>query len=214
MEQNSNNQKNSTEINNNMNLKQKYNALKQKIANLEKNNNEMLEMYKAEEQRLIKSNEFLMQNKNQENSRNIQNLEAEVIKMRNNIKELQDLMEPKNGNNLILENNDLSNNSTKKKLTIQNEEKIKEEYIINYKNKLKKEFEKKLITKHLELINYYTLKNQKILQNNLNKDDIVDIDEIKYFSIKENNDNDDSNNDSISEDKEVDIHTINLLLSI
>ena len=137
MEQNSNNQKNSTEINNNMNLKQKYNALKQKIANLEKNNNEMLEMYKAEEQRLIKSNEFLMQNKNQENSRNIQNLEAEVIKMRNNIKELQDLMEPKNGNNLILENNDLSNNSTKKKLTIQNEEKIKEEYIINYKNKLK-----------------------------------------------------------------------------
>ena len=142
MEQNSNNQKNSTEINNNMNLKQKYNALKQKIANLEKNNNEMLEMYKAEEQRLIKSNEFLMQNKNQENSRNIQNLEAEVIKMRNNIKELQDLMEPKNGNNLILENNDLSNNSTKKKLTIQNEEKIKEEYIINYKNKLKKEFEK------------------------------------------------------------------------
>ena len=156
MEQNSNNQKNSTEINNNMNLKQKYNALKQKIANLEKNNNEMLEMYKAEEQRLIKSNEFLMQNKNQENSRNIQNLEAEVIKMRNNIKELQDLMEPKNGNNLILENNDLSNNSTKKKLTIQNEEKIKEEYIINYKNKLKAEFEKKLIAKHLELINYYT----------------------------------------------------------
>ena len=214
MEQNSNNQKNSTETNNNMNLKQKYNALKQKIANLEKNNNEMLEMYKAEEQRLIKSNEFLMQNKNQENSRNIQNLEAEVIKMRNNIKELQDLMEPKNGNNLILENNDLSNNSTKKKLTIQNEEKIKEEYIINYKNKLKAEFEKKLITKHLELINYYTLKNQKILQNNLNKDDIVDIDEIKYFSIKENNDNDDSNNDSISEDKEVDIHTINLLLSL
>ena len=136
MEQNSNNPKNSTETNNNMNLKQKYNALKQKIANLEKNNNEMLEMYKAEEQRLIKSNEFLMQNKNQENSRNIQNLEAEVIKMRNNIKELQDLMEPKNGNNLILENNDLSNNSTKKKLTIQNEEKIKEEYIINYKNKL------------------------------------------------------------------------------
>ena len=102
MEQNSNNPKNSTETNNNMNLKQKYNALKQKIANLEKNNNEMLEMYKAEEQRLIKSNEFLMQNKNQENSRNIQNLEAEVIKMRNNIKELQDLMEPKNGNNLIM----------------------------------------------------------------------------------------------------------------
>ena len=114
--QNSNNPKNSTETNNNMNLKQKYNALKQKISNLQKNNNEMLEMYKAEEQRLIKSNEFLMQNKNQENSRNIQNLEAEVIKMRNNIKELQDLMEPKNGNNLILENNDLSNNSTKKKI--------------------------------------------------------------------------------------------------
>ena len=69
MEQNSNNPKNSTETNNNMNLKQKYNALKQKIANLEKNNNEMLEMYKAEEQRLIKSNEFLMQdNKSNKNT--------------------------------------------------------------------------------------------------------------------------------------------------
>ena len=55
--------------NKNSNLKQQYNRLKQKIADLVKNNNEMLEMYKAEEQRLIKSNEFLLQSKNHSTQR-------------------------------------------------------------------------------------------------------------------------------------------------
>ena len=87
--------------NKNTNLKQQYNTLKQKIENLVKNNNEMLQMYKSEEQRLIKSNEFLMQNKSMENTRNINELENEVIKMRNNIKHLQNIHEPRNGNNLI-----------------------------------------------------------------------------------------------------------------
>ena len=44
-------------------LKQQYNNLKQKVANLEKSNLEMIEIYKAEEERLIKSNEFLMKKK-------------------------------------------------------------------------------------------------------------------------------------------------------
>ena len=53
-----NNPINSVENNTTVNLKQQYNTLKQKIEDLEKNNKEMLEMYKSEEQRLIKSNEF------------------------------------------------------------------------------------------------------------------------------------------------------------
>ena len=49
MEQNLNNPINTAE--NNTNLKQQYNTLKQKIATLEKNNKEILEMYKKNYQR-------------------------------------------------------------------------------------------------------------------------------------------------------------------
>ena len=202
--------------NKNTNLKQQYNTLKQKIANLVKNNNEMLQMYKSEEQRLIKSNEFLMQNKSMENTRNINELENEVIKMRNNIKHLQNLLEPRNGNNLI-ENDEISNNKNNSgNLT---EEEIKEEYLINYKNKLKTEFEKKLITKHQELINFCTEQNKKIKQNNLNPENIIDINEIKFFSIN-NNDNSDTEDFSVDDEssseekKEWDVDKINLILSL
>ena len=202
--------------NKNTNLKQQYNTLKQKIENLVKNNNEMLQMYKSEEQRLIKSNEFLMQNKSMENTRNINELENEVIKMRNNIKHLQNILEPRNGNNLI-ENDDASNKNSNSNL---NQEEIKEEYLINYKNKLKTEFEKKLISKHQELINYCTEQNKKIKQNNLNSENIIDINEIKFFSINNNNNNSDTEDFSVddesssSEQKEWDVDKINLILSL
>ena len=203
--------------NKNTNLKQQYNTLKQKIENLVKNNNEMLQMYKSEEQRLIKSNEFLMQNKSMENTRNINELENEVIKMRNNIKRLQNILEPRNGNNLI-ENDETSNGGGDSDL---NQEEIKEEYLINYKNKLKTEFEKKLISKHQELINYCTEQNKKIKQNNLNSENIIDINEIKFFSINNNNNNSSDPEDfsvddesSSSEQKEWDVDKINLVLSL
>ena len=204
--------------NKNTNLKQQYNTLKQKIENLVKNNNEMLQMYKSEEQRLIKSNEFLMQNKSMENTRNINELENEVIKMRNNIKRLQNILEPRNGNNLI-ENDETSNKNSNSNL---NQEEIKEEYLINYKNKLKTEFEKKLISKHQELINYCTEQNKKIKQNNLNSENIIDINEIKFFSINNNNNNNNSDTEdfsvddesSSSEQKEWDVDKINLILSL
>ena len=202
--------------NKNTNLKQQYNTLKQKIENLVKNNNEMLQMYKSEEQRLIKSNEFLMQNKSMENTRNINELENEVIKMRNNIKHLQNILEPRNGN--LIENDDASNKNSNSNL---NQEEIKEEYLINYKNKLKTEFEKKLISKHQELINYCTEQNKKIKQNNLNSENIIDINEIKFFSINNNNNNSSDPEDfsvddesSSSEQKEWDVDKINLILSL
>ena len=206
--------------NKNTNLKQQYNTLKQKIENLVKNNNEMLQMYKSEEQRLIKSNEFLMQNKSMENTRSINELENEVIKMRNNIKHLQNILEPRNGNNLI-ENDETSNKNSNSNSNL-NQEEIKEEYLINYKNKLKTEFEKKLISKHQELINYCTEQNKKIKQNNLNSENIIDINEIKFFSINNNNNNNNSDTEefsvddesSSSEQKEWDVDKINLVLSL
>ena len=213
MEQNLNNPINSIENNNqnNTNLKQQYNTLKQKIENLEKNNREILEMYKAEEQRLIKSNEFLMQKSNQNNSRNIKDLEEEVLKMRNDIKQLQNLMEPRNGINLIENSENLSSKSiNNNELNTSSEEKIRETYLINYKNKLKTEFEKKLIMKHQELIDYYTEQNKKILENNLDKENIIDIDEIKFFSIKNNL----NHQSSLSDEEIIDLEKINLLLSI
>lgn len=219
MKQNSNNPINTMEKegDNNYNLKQKYNALKQKIANLIKNNAEILEMYKAEEQRLIKSNEFLMQNKSKENSKNIEELEAEVLKMRNDIRQLQNIIEPRNGINLI-ENDDLLSNNSNNKLNPSTEEKIKEEYLINYKNKLKAEFEKKLIMKHQELIDFYTEQNKTIIENKLNPDNIIDINEIKNFSIKPNENTNSLNtlNTSLISDNQLplDISKINLILSL
>ena len=204
-----NNPINSVENNATVNLKQQYNTLKQKIEDLEKNNKEMLEMYKSEEQRLIKSNEFLMQKNNQNNSKNIKELEAEVLKMRNDIKQLQNLMEPRNGINLI-ENDNLSSKSINNKMNGATEEKIREEYLINYKNKLRTEFEKKLIAKHQELIDFYTEQNKKIIENNLSKENLIDIDEIKFFSIK-NNLNEQS---SFIEEDNFDINKINLILSL
>ena len=204
-----NNPINSVENNATVNLKQQYNTLKQKIEDLEKNNKEMLEMYKSEEQRLIKSNEFLMQKNNQNNSKNIKELEVEVLKMRNDIKQLQNLMEPRNGINLI-ENDNLSSKSINNKMNGATEEKIREEYLINYKNKLRTEFEKKLIAKHQELIDFYTEQNKKIIENNLSKENLIDIDEIKFFSIK-NNLNEQS---SFIEEDNFDINKINLILSL
>ena len=212
MKQEQNNPINSIENNQNFNLKQQYNDLKKKIENLKKNNLEMLEMYKSEEQRLIKSNEFLMQKDNKDNSRNIKELEAEVLKMRNNIRQLQNLLEPRNGNNLI-ENDNLSNKNINNKLNNQSEEKIKEEYLINYKNKLKTEFEKKLIMKHQELIDFYTEQNKKIIENNLDKENLIDIDEIKFFSIKNNTSKEPF---SLSDEEDIDFNfdKINLVLSL
>ena len=212
MKQQQNNPINSIENNQNSNLKQQYNDLKKKIENLKKNNLEMLEMYKYEEQRIIKSNEFLMQKDNKDNSRNIKELEAEVLKMRNNIRQLQNLLEPRNGNNLI-ENDNLSNKNINNKLNNQSEEKIKEEYLINYKNKLKTEFEKKLIMKHQELIDFYTEHNKKIIENNLDKENLIDIDEIKFFSIKNNKSKEPF---SLSDEEDIDFNfdKINLVLSL
>ena len=204
-----NNPINFVENNTTVNLKQQYNTLKLKIEDLEKNNKEMLEMYKSEEQRLIKSNEFLMQKNNPNNSKNIKELEAEVLKMRNDIKQLQNLMEPRNGINLI-ENDNLSSKSINNKMNGATEEKIREEYLINYKNKLKTEFEKKLIAKHQELIDFYTEQNKKIIENNLSKENLIDIDEIKFFSIK-NNLNEQS---PFIEEDNFDINKINLILSL
>ena len=187
MNKNQNNISEKTEKNNE-NLKQQYMTLKQKIANLEKNNMEMIEIYKAEEERLIKSNEFLQKKKNQEYSRTIQDLEAEVLKMRNSVQQLKKLIEQKNSINQdnLLENENNPNNEVNN-IAINNstEKQAKEEYLQNYRNKLKDEFEQKLVMKHKELVDYYIEKNEKIKQNKENEQEYFNIDEIKNFSIKE-----------------------------
>ena len=172
---------------NNTNLKQQYMALKQKIANLEKNNLEMMEIYKSEEERLIKSNEFLEKKNNQEHSRTIQDLESEVLKMRNSVQQLKKIIEQKTNPNPNLIENDIKTNSDKNKQISNNlTEKIaKEEYLQNYKNKLKTEFEQKLMIKHKELVDYYIEKNRKMKLTQENEDEYINIDEIKNFTIKE-----------------------------
>ena len=171
----------------NTNLKQQYLALKQKIANLEKNNLEMMEIYKAEEERLKKSNEFLQKKNNKDHSRTLQDLESEVLKMRNSVQQLKKIIEEKSNKNPNLIESDITTKNDKNNLLLNNltEKKAKEEYLENYKKKLKKEFEQKLIMKHKELVDYYIEKNRKIKLNQENEDEYVNIDEIKNFTIKE-----------------------------
>ena len=190
MNQNQNNLS-STLDKNNTNLKQQYMALKQKIANLEKNNLEMIEIYKAEEERLIKSNEFLQKKNNQEYSRTIQDLESEVLKMRNSVSQLKKLIEQKkvNPNPNLIENDKIVKNENNKNIESNksSEKQAKEEYLKNYRNKLKNEFEQKLVMKHKELVDYYIERNNKIKQNILGEEEYVNIDDIKNFTIKDKN---------------------------
>ena len=67
--------------------------------------------------------------------------------------------------------------------------------------------------KHQELIDFCTEQNKKIIENNLDKENLVDIDEIKFFSIKNNNTNDPF---SLSDTEDVDFNfdKINLVLSL
>ena len=204
MNQNQNNISQASEKNNS-NLKQKYNELKQKIANLEKNNLEMIEIYKAEEERLIKSNEFLKKKNNHDHTRTIQDLESEVLKMRNAIQQLKNISEQKKTppENLI-ENENITNNDKVNINTIKNnstEKQAKEEYLKNYRNKLKTEFEKKLIMKHKELVDYCIEQNRKIMQTQENKENYIDIDEIKYFSLKEKSQDNSQNEKKIKDNK-------------
>lgn len=219
-------------------LKQQYNNLKQKVANLEKSNLEMIEIYKSEEERLIKSNEFLMKKKNQDHSKTIQELESDVLKMRNSIQQLKLLIEQKNYSNPnLIENSDLiSNDASQNGINYSVEKKAKEEYLNNYKNKLKTEFEKKLLTKHKDLVNFYIERNNKIKQNeNKEKEDLMNIDEIRFFSLKEKSEdkmeslkdkviNKKNNNleelikniieNDSNENRDINIDTINKLLSL
>ena len=92
---NINNQSCSSVENNNTNLKKQYLALKQKIADLQKQNLEIIELYKPEEERLTKSNEFLMNKNNHEHARTIQELETEVLNMSKSIQQLNKIIEQK-----------------------------------------------------------------------------------------------------------------------
>ena len=184
---NINNQSYSSVENNNTNLKQQYFNLKQKIADLQKQNLEMIQIYKAEEERLTKSNEFLMNKNNHEHSRTIQDLESEVLNMRKNIQQLNKIIEQKNSANPnLIENEDIiSNDNNNNKLENSMEKIAKEEYLKNYKNKLITEFEKKLTDKHKELIDFYIQQNKKIKESKGKDEDIVNIDEIRFFALKE-----------------------------
>ena len=157
------NNQSSSSVENNTNLKQQYFNLKQKIADLQKQNLEMIQIYKAEEERLTKSNEFLMNKNNHEHSRTIQDLESEVLNMRKNIQQLNKIIEQKNSANPnLIENEDIiSNDNNNNKLENSMEKIAKEEYLKNYKNKLITEFEKKLTDKHKELIDFCIEQNKK-----------------------------------------------------
>jgi hypothetical protein len=67
--------------------------------------------------------------------------------------------------------------------------------------------------KHQELIDFYTEQNKKIIENNLDKENLIDIDEIKFFSIKNNTSKEPF---SLSDEEDIDFNfdKINLVLSL
>jgi Zn-dependent M32 family carboxypeptidase len=67
--------------------------------------------------------------------------------------------------------------------------------------------------KHQELIDFCTEQNKKIIENNLDKENLIDIDEIKFFSIKNNTSKEPF---SLSDEEDIDFNfdKINLVLSL
>lgn len=176
-----NNKNQNQEVNNNniANLKKQYEELKIKVMNLEKNNLEMIQMYEAEEERLIKSNEFLQNVNNKENPKSIQELEQEVLKLRNDCQSLKELLEQKNKTlkdlNASLNDNNINiNNINSSK---ENDDEIEtfeikneEEYLKNYKEQLEKEFEEKINIKYKKLLEQLANKENNDSNGNKEKD--------------------------------------------
>ena len=141
-----------------------YNELKEKINELEKNNDEMKNLYKTEEERLTKTNNLIFAQTDEGREKYIKDLEDKAFNLRKDCEKLQSLIKEKKLFFQFLSSNE--NEENKKYNCLINKEiendlqnEISDENLKNLTKKLKLDFEKKISIKLKELKDYYDEKN-------------------------------------------------------
>ena len=147
------------------NIEGKYNQLKQKINDLEKNNDEMKNLYKTEEERLTKTNNMIFLKTDEGRTQYIQELENSSFNLRKDCEKLKSLINEKK---LFFQYLSSNENEENKKYNcfnhkeiendLENEE-VNDENLRNLMDEMKLDFEKKIAMKLKELKDYYDEKN-------------------------------------------------------
>ena len=142
------------------NILGKYNILKQKISDLEKNNDEMKNLYKNEEERLIKTNRLIYSQTDEGRQKHIKELENTAFNLRKDCEKLQSLINEKKLFFQFLSSNENEENQKYNCINdkqIENELKneINDDNLNNLMTEMKLDFEKKILLKLNELKDYY-----------------------------------------------------------
>ena len=146
------------------NMEGKYNQLKQKIDDLEKNNDEMKILYKTEEERLTKTNSLIFLKTDEGRVQYIKELENTAFNLKKDCEKLKSLINEKKIFFQYLSSNE---NEENKKYNCFNQKEIEknldneenDENLRNLIDELKLDFEKKISLKLKELKDYYDEKN-------------------------------------------------------
>ena len=146
------------------NMEGKYNQLKQKIDDLEKNNDEMKILYKTEEERLKKTNSLIFLKTDEGRVQYIKELENTAFNLKKDCEKLKSLINEKKIFFQYLSSNE---NEENKKYNCFNQKEIEknldneenDENLRNLIDELKLDFEKKISLKLKELKDYYDEKN-------------------------------------------------------
>ena len=147
------------------NIEGKYNQLKQKINDLEKNNDQMKTLYKTEEDRLTKTNSLIFSKTDEGRVKYIKELENSALNLRKDCEKLQSLIKEKKLFFQFLSSNENEENKkynyclNNKEIENELQNELNDENLKNLMNEMKLDFEKKISLKLKELKDYYDEKN-------------------------------------------------------
>ena len=147
------------------NIEGKYNQLKQKISDLEKNNDQMKNLYKTEEDRLTKTNSLIFSKTDEGRVKYIKELENSAFNLRKDCEKLQSLIKEKKLFFQFLSSNENEENKkynyclNNKEIENELQNELNDENLKNLMNEMKLDFEQKLTLKLNELKDYYDEKN-------------------------------------------------------
>ena len=142
----------------------KYNQLKQKINDLEKNNDEMKKLYKTEEERLTKTNSLIFAQTDEGRVKYIKELENSAFNLRKDCEKLQSLINEKKLFFQFISSNENQDNQkyncyNHKEIENELQNETNDENLKNLMEEMKIDFENKISLKLRELKDYYDEKN-------------------------------------------------------
>ena len=146
------------------NMEGKYYQIKQRISDLEENNDKMKALYKTEEERLTKTNSLIFEKTEEGRAKYIKELENSAFNLRKDCEKLKSLINEKKIFFQYLSSNE---NEENKKYNCFNQKEIEndldneenDENLRNLIDEMKSDFEKKISLKLKELKEYYDEKN-------------------------------------------------------